>query len=46
MLAIGQFAIPRVVRPAGAVAHRKDVDIAVQREVTAAFPGLEPSPRG
>src|SRR5262249_59848685 len=39
--AVDQFGAPWVVRPAGAVAHRKAVDMAVEREVTPGPPRLE-----
>src|SRR6516164_2005288 len=39
--AIDQFAAPRVVRPAGAVADREAVDMTVKRQVTSGFPGFE-----
>src|SRR6516225_2675749 len=39
--AVDKFAAPRVACPAGAIAHREDVDMTVEREVTAGFAGLE-----
>jgi len=38
---VDQFGAPRVVRPAGAIADRKAVDMAVEREVPPGPPGLE-----
>jgi hypothetical protein len=39
--AVYQFGAPRVVRPAGAIAHREAVDMAVECQVTPGFPGFE-----
>jgi hypothetical protein len=39
--AVDQLGAPRVVRPAGAIAHREAVDMAVECQVTPGFPGLE-----
>src|SRR5262249_22970215 len=39
--AVDEFTAPWVVRPAGGVTHREDVDMAVEREVTSRLSGVE-----
>jgi hypothetical protein len=39
--AVDEFPAPRVMCPAGAIAHREHVDMAVECEVTAGFAGLK-----